>query len=371
MLLDLAEFTVNEIKDIPYGDDLPAYSGDTPTKQATVEFEYVFKEWTTEDTANIGTRTYTEDEVTVTVETVLGNITYTPVFDSQVRSYTVEFRNEDGSVLRTGSQLYGSAIVYGETPEKAQDERYTYRFLGWTLNGGTEILTTLPTVSGEMIFTAAYEPVERTFTVTWLGADGAVLETDTNVAYGATPSFDSAEPTKEADAQYTYTFAGWTPEIGPVTQDVTYTARFDAVLRSFTVRFDPCGGTTETETLAVLYGEAIGELPVPTREGGWVFMGWYTEPAASYLAAGQGTEVTAETVIKEDTTVYAHWRLPGDINGDGKVNLIDAQQLMRYVKYHDVTVVEANLDITGDGKVNLIDAQQLMRYVKYHDVEIH
>ena len=220
---------LKEIKDIPYGDDLPAYSGETPTKQATVEFEYVFKEWTTEDTANIGTRTYTEDEVTVTVETVLGNISYTPVFDSQVRSYTVEFRNEDGSVLRTGSQLYGSAIVYGETPEKAQDERYTYRFLGWRLNGGTEILTTLPTVSGEMIFTAAYEPVERTFTVTWLSEDGTVLETDTNVPYGAIPSFDSAEPTKAQDAQYTYTFVGWEPEIGPVTQNVTYTARFDAV----------------------------------------------------------------------------------------------------------------------------------------------
>ena len=81
--------------------------------------------------------------------------------------------------------------------------------------------------------------------------------------------------------------------------------------------------------------------------------------------------MTAETVIEEDTTVYAHWRLPGDVNGDGKVNLIDAQQLMRYVKYNDVAVVEANVDITGDGKVNLIDAQQLMRYVKYHDVEIH
>ncbi len=221
---------LKEIKDIPYGDDLPAYSGDTPTKQATVEFEYVFKEWTTKDTANIGTRTYTEDEVTVTVETVLGNITYTPVFDSQVRSYTVEFRNEDGTVLRTGSQLYGSAIVYGETPEKAQDERYTYRFLGWTLkNGGTEILTTLPAVSGEMIFTAVYEPVERTFTVTWRGADGTVLETDTNVPYGAAPSFDSAEPTKAQDEQCTYTFAGWDPEIGPVTQDVTYTARFKTV----------------------------------------------------------------------------------------------------------------------------------------------
>ena len=150
----------------------------------------------------------------------------------------------------------------------------------------------------------------------------------------------------------------------------TYTAT-ETVSIGVTVTFNAGEGTVDPATKVVTAGEAIGELPVPTREDGWVFIGWFTEPAASYLAAGQGTQVTAETVIEEDTTVYAHWRLPGDVNGDGKVNLIDAQQLMRYVKYHDVAVVEANVDITGDGKVNLIDAQQLMRYVKYHDVEIH
>ncbi len=150
----------------------------------------------------------------------------------------------------------------------------------------------------------------------------------------------------------------------------TYTAT-ETVSIGVTVTFNAGEGTVDPATKEVTPGEAIGELPVPTREDGWVFIGWFTEPAASYLAAGQGTEVTAETVIEEDTTVYAHWRLPGDVNGDGKVNLIDAQQLMRYVKYNDVAVVEANVDITGDGKVNLIDAQQLMRYVKYHDVEIH
>ena len=150
----------------------------------------------------------------------------------------------------------------------------------------------------------------------------------------------------------------------------TYTAT-ETVSIGVTVTFNAGEGTVDPATKVVTAGEAIGELPVPTREDGWVFIGWFTEPAASYLAAGQGTQVTAETVIEEDTTVYAHWRLPGDVNGDGKVNLIDAQQLMRYVKYNDVAVVEANVDITGDGKVNLIDAQQLMRYVKYHDVEIH
>ena len=154
---------------------------------------------------------------------------------------------------------------------------------------------------------------------------------------------------------------------------VTVTAAFKPaeVEQTVTLSFDAGEGTVEPATKEVNAGEAIGELPVPTREGGWEFLGWYTTPAETAFNAGQGTQVTAETIIEDDTTVYAHWRLPGDVNGDGKVNLIDAQQLMRYVKYHDVTVVEANLDITGDGKVNLIDAQQLMRYAKYHDVEIH
>ena len=156
-------------------------------------------------------------------------------------------------------------------------------------------------------------------------------------------------------------------------RSVTVTASFklSEVGQTVTVSFDAGEGTVEPATKKVNAGEAIGELPVPTREGGWVFLGWYTAPAESAFVAGQGTQVTAETVFDEDVTVYAHWRLPGDINGDGKVNLIDAQQLMRYVKYNDVTVVEANLDITGDGNVNLIDAQQLMRYAKYHDVGIH
>ena len=368
--LDADGATLLEIKDIPYGDDLPAYSGETPTREATVEFEYIFKAWTTEDGALIGTRTYTEDGETYTVETVLGNICFTPMFDSQVRSYPVVFRNEDGTVLRSGTQLYGSAIVYGETPVKEQDERYHYRFLGWTLNGGTEVLTALPGVSGEMIFTAAYEAIERTFTVTWIGADGTVLETDTNVPYGANPSYDGDEPSKAASEQYRYEFSGWEPAISPVTENVTYTAQFRAVIRSFTVTFDPCGGTVDPASLEIPYAGSIDELPVPTREGGWKFIGWFTEPAESYLAAGRGTPVTVETTFTASVTVYAHWRLPGDINGDGKVNNKDVTRLQKYLKGDAVEVVEFNLDVNGDGKVNNKDLTRLQRYLKGGDVEI-
>lgn len=103
-----------------------------------------------------------------------------------------------------------------------------------------------------------------------------------------------------------------------------------------TVSFDPCGGTVEPESVEVTIGVAVGTLPVPEREGNWVFLGWFTEPAETAFVAGQGAQVTPESVFDEDATVYAHWRLPGDINGDGEVNNKDLTRLQRYLKCLDV-----------------------------------
>ena len=79
--------------------------------------------------------------------------------------------------------------------------------------------------------------VIRSYTVTWLNYDNSELGT-TTVQYGATPSYDGEEPTKDEDDDYTYTFIGWTDEnntfyaldddLPAVTADVTYTATFDA-----------------------------------------------------------------------------------------------------------------------------------------------
>ena len=70
-------------------------------------------------------------------------------------------------------------------------------------------------------------PAPATYTVTWNNWDDTELDTD-EVEEGATPTYDGTTPTKAEDENYTYTFAGWSPEITAVTGDVTYTATFEA-----------------------------------------------------------------------------------------------------------------------------------------------
>lgn len=49
------------------------------------------------------------------------------------------------------------------------------------------------------------------------------------------------------------------------------------------------------------YGEAIGDLPIPTRDG-YTFLGWYTEPIG-------GEKIDSNTIVPEiGATYYAHWK---------------------------------------------------------------
>ena len=207
-------------------------------------------------------------------------------------TYTVIWNNYDGTTLETDTDVEeGTIPTYnGATPTKADDAQYTYTFAGWTpevvaatqdvtyiaqftpvakfsvfvkkLTGGTitvsnvtglttvaqlkDLLVTetgVPASAMRLIFAgkqladdktlgeyniqkeSTLHLVIRTYTITWKSDENTVIDT-TNVAYGATPTHE--DPAAYEDADYTYTFAGWTPEVVAATADATYTATFTA-----------------------------------------------------------------------------------------------------------------------------------------------
>ena len=69
-----------------------------------------------------------------------------------------------------------------------------------------------------------------------------------------------------------------------------------------TVTFNPNGGQVEELSRAVETGHEVGSLPIPhytNKE----FAGWFTQQNG-------GTEVTPNTAITNDITIYAHWTDP-------------------------------------------------------------
>ena len=83
-------------------------------------------------------------------------------------------------------------------------------------------------------------------TITWKNYDGSILEVDKNVPYGNIPSYDGDTPIKESDDRYNYIFAGWTPEVEPVSKDATYTAVFTSEEIKYTIDFDLNDGTSSS-----------------------------------------------------------------------------------------------------------------------------
>ena len=135
-------------------------------------------------------------------------------------TYTVIWKNHDGTVLEIDENVvYGTIPSYnGTTPQRETTAEFTYTFMGWTPN--------ISAVNGNITYTAQYTSTTNTYTVTWKNYDGTVLETDENVAFGTTPSYNGTTPQRETTTEFTYTFAGWTPEVSAITGNITYIAQF-------------------------------------------------------------------------------------------------------------------------------------------------
>ncbi len=191
--------TTLQTSDVAYGSK-PSYTGDTPTKTSTDKYSYTFKGWNP------------------TITSVTESATYTAVFDSTLRKYTVTFKNGT-TTLQTSEVAYGTKSSYsGDTPTKTSTDKYSYTFKGWS--------PTLASVTGTTTYAAVFDSTLRKYTITF--KNGSTTLQTSDVAYGVKPSYTGTTPTKKATNKYTYKFKGWNPAIATVTKAATYQAVFDS-----------------------------------------------------------------------------------------------------------------------------------------------
>ena len=274
------------------------YSGQTPSRSMDAMYNYTFQGWT----PDAGIR-------------ISGDTVFTAVYAASLRDdFTVTWKNWDGTVLETDEcTAYGVTPEYnGENPVREADDLNTYEFLGWVPETGP--------VTKDAVYTASFLPTARRYTVTWKDWNGAVLGTE-EYGWGSMPSYPGDEPERESDAQWRYSFSGWTPEIIPVEGNTEYIAQYDASPNEYTLKFrdeDGISAFTEIPDQTVAYGETA-QTPafIPAKEG-WRFLGWVhngeTFDLNAPMTGAEDSEIILTPVFSKLYTVSASH---ADAGGNG------------------------------------------------------
>ena len=284
---------------VAYG-DMPEYNGSTPEKAADQLYaSYQFTGWYP------------------AVTSVVGNAEYTATFAGVEREFEVRFEaNAPTGVSITGTMAPQS--VKTVTPSnlnansfKANPETDSCVFVGWNTradgSGDSYADQASVTFTHDVVLYAQWDV--REYRIVWMNDDGSELKSEM-VPYGVMPSY-SGTPTKAPDAQYTYTFAGWSPEVRAVSGEATYTATYTSTINSYLITFIDEDGTT-------LYSANVpyGEVPVyagnePVKEGdaqfSYSFAGW--DPA---IKAVDGTATYTATYTETTNSYTVIWN-----NDDG------------------------------------------------------
>lgn len=219
----------------------------------------------------------------------------------KIKSYIVNATSEDinkGTVSPAGQTVeHGANATVVATPKAA------YNFAGW-YNGTTKVSSNASytfAVTANISLTAKF--TIKTFTTTTANSTGGTASVNkSSVEYGgsaiwtATPSTD-------------YNFSKWSNgstanplTVSNITANTHITPVF--VLKSYTVTWNPNGGSVSPTSTTKTHGSTLGTLPTPTRAADvqytYTFKGWFT-------AATGGTQVSASTTVTKDVTYYAQW----------------------------------------------------------------
>jgi antitoxin component YwqK of YwqJK toxin-antitoxin module len=303
-----------------WGDSVAAPSD--PTKSADKTYTYAFTGW---------------DRSVVACS---GNATYTATYSKTYIEYTVQFVDEDGTVISTATYHYGDTVAAPSDPTKSADKTYTYSFSGWD--------SAVVACTGNATYTATYKATYIDYTVTFLNEDGTVVATVT-YHYGD-QIVGPADPTKASDNTYTYAFAGWDGALGTCTGNATYTATYSKTYIEYTVQFVDEDGTV-ISTATYHWGDSVAAPSDPTKASDsmydYTFAGWTPE-----VATCSGDATYKATYSKTYTQEYSSGLLRDQLLGDiSKITTIDLST------YDKIAAIEAQLgQLTAADKATVENA---------------
>ena len=262
-----------------------------------------FRAWKMED----GKLIHPGDKITVTK-----NITLTAVYTNKPQTVTITYHYNFGGSADTRTDDNGGKGYPRNTTATVRSYDYVgfteptgYKFLGWAT---TPDSNKIEYAAGDPVFVDANGDNDlyavwqvKTYTVKWVDDDETTLIDQKDYEYGAIPKFEGVEPTKAADAQYTYTFKGWDKDYTEVKGNQTYVAVYEKTTNKYNVTYDLNGGewTEATNEFPYEYKATVEVVKtVPTREG-YKFSGWRSEEVT--------IENDAFTMPAKDVVLKAVW----------------------------------------------------------------
>ncbi|MBO5702788.1 MAG: InlB B-repeat-containing protein [Clostridia bacterium] len=226
-------------------------------------------------------------------------VTYAPI------GYKITF-DTDGTQNVVDYNIEGTVSL--STPTKTG-----YTFAGWkvTVADGNWTENAIHTGTVEKMYgnvTLTAQWTINQYTIIFQNEDGTVLQSSL-WSYGDSPEYSGTTPTKAADAQYTYTFAQWSPEIVSVTGDVIYTATYTATVNKYTITFENEDGTV-LQTVEVEYGktpEYGGATPTkaPDAQYTYTFEKW--TPSIESVTGNKTYTAVYSTLTNKYTVIWKNW----------------------------------------------------------------
>jgi len=248
-----------------------------PTKE-----HYTFKYWHTKDSSLAFDFTHTPINENITLYA-----------EWEANTYTITWKNDDGSVIDTTNVVYNNLPTHAD-PTKPATAEYTYVFTGWT--------PSIAIATANATYQATFASIKNEYTVTFV-TDGGTYVNPVTAKYGST----IAEPTTTKEG---HTFTGWYYNDGgeekkwnftsdTVKSNITLTAHW--TVNKYTVSFDSMGGSVVPSSTNVEWNTSIAKPTNPTRTD-YDFVCW--------MYNGQEFKFSNDanpTLVKGNITLTAKW----------------------------------------------------------------